>query len=149
MTETQDPKLIKILYIIPDRDGDGGLRESLWAHSLGNQLYELQNIPFYVFDLNVSDIVYCDEPLFDLPIIRDLVKSSGNQTLRVVFRDETSDDACIDIMWELNRRSIVSEKVADKRFVFNVPPESDYVWARDFLKLKENEDLLWLYEQSD
>ncbi len=31
--------------------------------------------------------------------------------------------------------------------MFNVPPTSDYTWAQSFLKSKEEEGLLWLYEQ--
>ncbi len=146
MAIKREPKLIKILYIVPDGEESAGEKEILWAHKLGKHLYELQNIPFYSFDLNVEDIVRCDEPLFNMPIIRALIKRSGNQTLRVVFGDETPDDTCIDIMWELNQRSIASEKADHKRFMFNVPPEGDYVWARGFLKEKEDQGLLWLYE---
>jgi hypothetical protein len=81
------------------------------------------------------------------PIIRELVKSSGNRTLRVIFTDETPEDVCVDIMWELNKNKVVSEKTADRRFMFNVLPTSDYTWAQSFLKSKEEEGLLWLYEQ--
>ena len=81
------------------------------------------------------------------PVIRELVKSSGNRTLRVIFIDETPEDVCVDIMWELNKNKVVSEKTADRRFMFNVPPTSDYTWAQSFLKSKEEEGLLWLYEQ--
>ncbi len=81
-----------------------------------------------------------------MPIIRELAKRSGNQTLRVIFRDETPDDTCVDIMWELKQRNIFSEKVTHKKFMFNVPPDSDYSWAKDFLKTKEDQNLLWLYE---
>ena len=31
--------------------------------------------------------------------------------------------------------------------MFNVPPTSDYTWAQSVLKSKEEEGLLWLYEQ--
>ncbi len=142
----REPKLVKILYIVPDGEEGAGEEEMLWAHTLGKQLYELQNIPFSSFDLNVEDIVRCDERLFAMPIIREVVKRSGNQTLRVIFKTETSDDICVDIMRELKQRNIFSEKVTHKQFMFNIPPESDFSWVRDFLKEKENEDILWLYE---
>lgn len=148
MPEKRDASLVKILYIIPEGEEDAGQGESLWAYPLGNQLYELQNIPFHAEHLNVEDIVRCSEPPDTKPVIQELVKRSGNRTLRVIFRDETPDDTCVDIMWELRQRDIASEKVAHKRFMFNVPSTSDYDWARDFLKMKEHQGLLWLYEQA-
>lgn len=148
MTEKHDAGLVKILYIVPEGEKDAGQGESLWALPLGNQLYELRNIPFHAEYLNVEDIVRCSEPPDTKPVIRELVKRSGNRTLRVIFRDETPDDTCVDIMWELRQRGIVGEKVAHKRFMFNVPPTSEYGWASDLLHAKEQEGLLWLYEQA-
>ncbi len=52
-------------------------------------------------------------------------------------------------MWELGQRNILPEKSAHKHFMFNVPPESDYLWARDYLREKDLEGLLWLYEQPE
>lgn len=146
MNNDRDPKLVKILYVIPDGEEDAGAGEGLWAYSLGNQLYELQNIPVFAEHLNVEDIVRCEEPSDSIPIIRELVKPSGNRTLRVIFQPDTPDDICVDIMRELKQRNIFSEKVTHKQFMFNIPPESDFSWVRDFLKEKENEDILWLYE---
>lgn len=148
MTKKHDLNLVKILYIIPEGEAGAGQGESLWAFSLGNQLYELQNIPVYADHLNVGDIVHCDELSDTIPIIQELVARSGNRTLRLIFKDETPDDICIGIMNELSQRNILCEKVATKRFMFNIPPTSDYAWAQDFLKTKE-EGLLWLYEQAD
>ncbi len=85
MTVNQEHKLVKILYVIPDGEEDAGSGESLWAFSLGDQLYELQNIPVYAEHLNVGDVVLCDEPNNSIPIIREVVKRSGNRTLRVIF----------------------------------------------------------------
>jgi len=147
MQNEKTPKPTKILYIVPDNDEDAGTGESLYAYSLGNQLYELQSVPFYADHLNLEDIVRCDEPAETMPVIRELFKRSGNRTMRVIFRDETPDDTCVDIIWELGQRKIFSEKVAHKRFMFNVPPTSDYTWAQNFLRDKESAGLLWLYEQ--
>ncbi len=149
MTANQEYKLVKILYAIPDDEEDAGSGESLWAFSLGNQLYELQNIPVYAEHLNIEDVVLCDEPNNSIPIIREVVKRSGNRTLRVIFQPDTPDETCVDILWELGKRNILPEKSAHKHFMFNAPPESDYLWARDYLKEKDSEGLLWLYEQPE
>ena len=149
MNKSREEKLVKVLYIVPDSEEDAGESEGLWAYSLGDRLYELQNIPVYAEHLNVEDIVRCDEPSDGIPIIRELVKRSGNRTLRVIFQPDTPDDTCVDIMWELGQRDILAEKSAHKHFMFNVSPSSDYEWARDYLREKDLEGLLWLYEQPD
>ncbi len=149
MNNDRDPKLVKILYVIPDGEEDAGAGEGLWAYSLGNQLYELQNIPVFAEHLNVEDIVRCEEPSDSIPIIRELVKPSGNRTLRVIFQPDTPDDICVDIMRELSQKDIIPEKSAHKHFMFNVPSTSDYLWVRDYLRKKDAEGLLWLYEQSE
>jgi hypothetical protein len=147
MTDNQEHKIVKILYVIPEGEDDAGQGEGLWAYSLGNQLYELQNIPVYAEHLNIEDVVFCDEPADNIPVIQKLIKRSGNRTLRVIFTDESPDDTCVDILRELSKRNILSEKAAHKRFMFNVGPDTDYDWALNYLKEKEEEGLLWLYEQ--
>lgn len=141
-------ELVKISYIIPESDDYAGQVENLWAYSLGEHLYELQNIPFYAEHLNVEDVVFCDEPADSLPVINRLIKWSGNRTLRVVFTDEAPDENCVDIIWELAKRNILYEIVTHKRYMFNIEPKDDYKSALNFLRSKEEEGLLWLYEQS-
>ena len=101
-------KIRKILYIVPEGEDDGGDREILWAYSLGSGLYELQNIPFYSFDLNVEDVVRCDELFFQMPVIKDIVSQSGNRTLRVIFSDQATDDFCVDTILTLKEKNISS-----------------------------------------
>lgn len=138
---------VKISYIIPEGQNYAGYIETLWAYSLGNQLYELQNMPFFAVHLNIDDIVFCDESADSLPIINRLIKWSGNRTLRVAFTDEATDEKCVDIIWELTKRNILHEIATYKGYMFTVESKNDYEWALNFLKEKEEEGLLWLYEQ--
>ena len=147
MTNGLKRELVKILYVIPEGEEDAGKSESLWAYSLGNQLYELQNIPVFAEHLNVEDIVLCDEPPNSIPIINVLSKPSGNRTLRVIFTNEVPDDECSNIVRELVQREILYETPIQKRYMFNVEPRNDYEWAVSFLRSKEEAGLLWLYEQ--
>ena len=148
MDDKEKQDLVKISYVIPEGDDYADQAETLWAYSLGDHLYELQNIPFYAEHLSVEDIVFCDEPVDSLPVIIRLIKWSGNRTLRVVFIDDAPDKIYVGIILELTKRNIFYEKAAYKRYMFNVEPENDYEWALNFLKSKEEEGLLWLYEQS-
>jgi len=74
MNEKEKQELVKISYLIPEGEDYAGKVETLWAYSLGDQLYELQNIPLYAEHLNVEDIVLCDESADSLPLINKLIK---------------------------------------------------------------------------
>lgn len=137
-------KPVKILYIVPgdDDDEDAGMAEGLWAFALGDQLYQLQNIPVAAEHLNVEDVVRCDEPRDTPPVIREVVKRSGNRTLRVIFTEEADEETCVDIIWELIQRGIAHERAVSKNYMFNVVPNNDYIWVRDFLRAKDQEGVL-------
>lgn len=137
---------VKVAYEIPPTDEEKGFTETVWAKPLGGELYQLENVLAFAEHLNLHDVVQCRETKNGLPVIAEVVRRSGNKTLRVIFREEASDDSCIDVLIELRRRGIFYEKAAFKRYTFNIEPTDDYVSTRDFLKTKETEGLLWLYE---
>jgi len=57
--------------------------ESLWAKPLGDGLFELDNTPWYARGYALGDVVRCDEVPGELPLATELVKPSGNLTVRV------------------------------------------------------------------
>ena len=127
-----------------------GCIRQIWAYSLGKQLYELQNIPIYTENLNIGDVVRCHESTENLPIIDKLVQKGGNRTLRVIFREETSAEDAVDlVIMPLAEKGIDYEKAAQRHYMFNVPVNADYGWAVNLLRQKDNEGLLWLYEQNE
>lgn len=79
-----DDHLTKIYINLPNHWWLKG--ESFWAKSLGNDLFEIQNIPFCAYGLNFGDVVKAIQQSPDLkPEIMEVVSKSGNQTLRVHF----------------------------------------------------------------
>jgi hypothetical protein len=147
MNDSNHQPLVKILYIIPEGEEDAGLSESLWAYALGNNHYQLQNIPVFAEHLSIEDEVLCDELSDNLPVIRKIVRRSGNRTLRVLVRDETSEDMWQHILDEMHQRGIIWERATSKSYMFNVAPTDQYSSIRDLLKMQEDAGLIWLYEQ--
>jgi hypothetical protein len=80
----QDEQLTKIYIDLPNHWWLKG--ESFWAKSLGDDLFEIQNVPFCAYGLNFGDVVKAIQQSPDLkPEIIEVVRKSGNQTLRVHF----------------------------------------------------------------
>lgn len=67
--------------------------ESVWAQPLGDDLYEIRNVPFYAYGLNYSDIVRARSEDPDLkPEVIEVIKENGHSTIRVYFSRELIED---------------------------------------------------------
>lgn len=84
MSDTSSPKS-KVLFRVPEDDGTAHV-ETLWATSLGDDEYELDNSPFYAYSVSWKDVVYAP---FDanegFPTFVRVLRKSGHRTVRVIF----------------------------------------------------------------
>lgn len=85
-TDGQD--LTKIVIVLP-KDAPTQ-EETLWAQRLGEQLYRLDNTPWYAMGCALDDVICCEENPGQLPLFVKVVRPSGNRTLRV-FVPETAE----------------------------------------------------------
>jgi len=79
---------VKILFHL-EQDEDGyppASAETLWAITVGEGLYKLDNIPFFATGVAVEDIVSAELEAGQL-VYKDIVQPSGHSTLRVAVYD--------------------------------------------------------------
>ena len=139
--ENEEDSLTKVHIDLPNHWATGG--ESMWALPLGDDLYEIRNAPFYAYGINWGDIVraYSDDPKLK-PEVREVVKRSGNKTLRVFFNEELSEEAQEAVLSSL-QNSDVSWERADERYVaIDVHLEADYDAVCGKLAELENQGIL-------
>ena len=126
---------------------DGTLKvETPWAISLGNDLYQLDNIPFYAYGISLSDIVQARKESNDgFPVFVKVAKKSGNRTIRVIFDLPVEENnTSRETLHQLTVMGCTYEG-ANKSFVcINIPPEADLLEIRTFL---DEHQLFW--EQAD
>ncbi len=95
--------LVKVHVSLPNHWMIAG--ESMWAQSLGNNVYKLENVPFFSYGLNFKDEVEAYPDKDDILEVSKVVKPSGNKTIRIVF-DKTverkSQDNYINTIKELD-----------------------------------------------
>jgi hypothetical protein len=76
------------------------------ALPLGDDLYEIRNAPFHAYAVNWGDIVRAPAENEDqIPEVREVVKPSGNKTLRVFFNsklDQREQDSILSSLQSLN-----------------------------------------------
>src|SRR5260370_42030375 len=93
--------LVKVFVDLPNHWDTNG--ESMWARSLGDDLYELHNSPFSAYDLNYLDVVVAlsAEPGLKPQICR-MERRSGHKTLRLIFKAETARAVRDQILAKIN-----------------------------------------------
>lgn len=83
----------KVLFRIPEDDGSTSV-ETLWAVPLGNDLYKLDNSPFYAYGTSWQDTVHAPfDPQEGMPTFQSVVERSGNRTVRLIL-DPAASDGC-------------------------------------------------------
>lgn len=87
MTDKKSASHIKILVFTKSVDGYPPEEwEGIWARPLGNDLYQIDNIPFYAKGLSCDDIVEVEVQGAEYRLAR-VVKESDNSTIRVLVYD--------------------------------------------------------------
>ena len=98
----------------------------MWAKPLGDDLFELQNIPFYSYEVNFGDIVHAVSDVPEhWPTMDRVVTTSGNQTVRVIFKNATEEQKkCL--LSQLNTAGANYENADSSLYGVNIPPTADY-----------------------
>src|SRR5688500_14860351 len=75
MSSDHDEDLEKILFELPNHDFGA---ESMWARPLGEDLFEVRNIPFHAYGVNFLDVVEASSDSPDhKPVAHRIVRESG------------------------------------------------------------------------
>lgn len=117
--------LEKIHIDLPYHWAIGG--ESMWAAPLGNDLFKIENVPFYAYGLNFNDIVRASSDSDEhIPEIRELVEQSGHRTFRVFFQKPVMREMQEEILESLKELTISYERVNETFFSLDMQPKGDY-----------------------
>jgi hypothetical protein len=138
---TAEPLLTKLHIDLPNHWACGG--EALWAESLGNDLYAIDNIPFFAYGLNYKDIVRARaaEPSLK-PEIEAVVEPSGHRTLRIIFPESNTEAESLAFVTSLTSFGAGFENNNGTHFAIDIPPDGDYDGLCRYLMDSEHQGLL-------
>src|SRR5262245_3626053 len=88
MTMKQGQAYVRIRFELEEPDEHGwppAGAETLWAQRVGDNEYEIDNIPFYVRGVSAGDIVSVSEKEGAL-VFQSVLKDSGHSTIRVIIK---------------------------------------------------------------
>jgi len=138
---TQDEQLCKVLVELPNHWATNG--ESMWAKPLGEDLYEIRNIPLYAYGLNLLDVVRAIEPAPDKKaIVTEVVRRSGHRTVRAIFPDSIPVPQRVALLESLGELRTSYEGKGSYFFAIDIEPEGIYQAVCERLAAWEAEGLL-------
>jgi hypothetical protein len=123
----------KVLFRVPDEDG-GATVETLWAVPLGNDLYKLDNSPFFAYGVSWQDIVLAPhDPQEQMPTFQSVSERSGNRTVRAIFDLPLAPGNASDqILQGLAEIGCSFERAHSGYVSINVPPGTDLEQVRSY-----------------
>lgn len=123
---------------MPNHWATGG--ESLWAKPLGDDLYEIHNIPFFEYGLNYLDVVKVDSSNQQLkPHVLEVIKPSGFSTLRICFFDGFDESNQEELFEELKQYRVEIERSDEIYVAVGIEPDGNYDAVYDRLtELEQN-----------
>lgn len=146
MSTTPSTSHAKLLVHL-EQDEDGyppTTEESLWVLPMGEGLFQVDNIPFFAWDLALGDVVAA-EPEEGAWRFKKVVRRSGHATLRLIIYDVAEVPAVIDRFSKLgclSERSHIPGLIA-----LDVPPSTPWSEVRRLLNEGEAEER-WGHEEA-
>lgn len=131
---TLTDEMTKIVIRVEDRDGSVNV-ETPWATKVGEDLYRLENSPFYAYSVSWQDVVrapYSDEE--QRPTFVETVEKSGHRTVRIIFDPPVEDGNDSDKRLKEIVALGCSYEGANTSYVcVDIPPDVDFLAVRDYL----------------
>ena len=117
--------------------------EGIWARPMGGDLYEVDNIPFYAYGLNVGDVVRAVPQNPDMkPVVHGIERASGHRTLRVHFAESTAEPERVLMLRGLSQFQTSFEGQNAVYFAIDVTPAGGYESVIQQLQAWEDQGLL-------
>lgn len=116
--------------------------ETLWATPLGNDLYQIENIPCYAYGLNFHDVVRAKPDPDGILEAFELVELSGHRTFRIFFRKNISEEIQDEVLSLLKQLTISYERASKLYCALDMKPIGNYRTVYNRLEELDKQDIL-------
>ena len=130
----QPEKFVKVKFV------DGDNIETLWAVELGNNLFRLDNSPFFAYDVSWQDIIEAIGEAEDFYEFVRVAEKSGNRTVRIIFENFSGkDEQGKQILSDITNLGCSYEGANSKFISVTIPSTVNFESVIDYLS--EQSDL--------
>ena len=139
MSDSDVGDLVKIHVEVSDDTFEAG-GESVWAKSLGNDLYEIRNTLWHSCDINWGDVVRAVAKEENLkPEFINVVRRSGHRTAHLFFFKNCPAETKASILAGLKQWKASYENANGQLYGVDVDPAGDFDGLCNFLDRYERD----------
>jgi hypothetical protein len=143
MNESQEINIVKVRF---DSDSEGS-GETIWAESIGDDLYVLRNSPLYTSGYSYGDTVLAViAEGSEIPIVKRAVHRSGHSTFRLLLLPEISDELFQKYWKPLQDIGCALEGMKEYYFAVDIPPDAIFESAFSLLE-KGKVEKVWAFSE--
>ena len=102
------------------RDETGQV-ETLWAIPVGDNLFRLDNVPFFAYRISDGDIVEAAPDTDGMLMFTRVVRKSGNRTIRALLPLPLEEEPSSSLMETLKRVGCSFERASGRLVCISVP----------------------------
>lgn len=114
---SDDEKYVKIGI----RDDEGDV-ETPWAIALGDNLYRVENTPFFAYRISAGDVVEAMPEADGFLFVERVVKKSGHRTIRVILPEPADVEPGPTLLAEIKRLGCKYEGASNRLICIDIPP---------------------------
>ena len=144
MAEAGLVKLVVRLAPDPERRTEHAWAEAetLWAQQVGEDLFEIRNIPWETDALHFLDLVRGRQSADGVWEVFELVRASGHSTMRITFSETAPPEQQDEVVGALEQLVGNVEHIAANVWAIDVNPGADVAAALDLLAKHELDGVL-------
>ena len=119
--------------------------ETIWARPLGEDRFQIQNVPFYAYGISYDDVVDV-RTTGELNLVGTVVKRGGHSTYRIFVTTGEALKRFHEFWRPLEHAGCTVERATDRLFAVDVPPEADIYAVYRMLQAGEDASV-WDFEE--
>lgn len=144
--DTNDGKLVKIFFPIESKEWHGFSSESMWAKKVEDNHYVIMNVPFYLKNIGLYDIVSTENENDGKLEFKSVIKRSGHSTYRIITNSAISENLFEKYWMPIEEKGCTYEKAKSNFYAIDVPPNSDIYQVYELLESGESNNV-WEFEE--
>lgn len=132
VTLLDEAKFAKLVFKLKiDQDGYPPVGyESLWAIKLDDGLYQIDNIPLYVYGVSKGDFVFAHQDGDELHA-KEVKRRGGHSTLRVFIEDHKYRARVAKTIEQFGAKASITKDLS--LFALDIPPDVDFTPIDNYL----------------
>jgi hypothetical protein len=143
--ERREGGLVKVLFQLDPGAWHGSATETLWAERVDQRRFRLRNAPFFVFGVNIEDVVFA-RAAGDIYAFEGVSIRGGHSTYRIITRAAGSTEPFGQKWRVLEQLGCTYEQGPGNLKAVDVPPKANIYQVYELLEQGGHEGV-WDFEE--